>query len=407
MNIAQIAPPWLAIPPKHYGDTENVIYHLVEELVSQGHNVTLFAPGDAKTSARHVSFFPRSLCESGIPWQADLKAYYHLHQAVEQASNGDFDIVHTHLSTTADMYIFPLMASLTIAHVTTLHSHFPFDRSANSDWVGDADHYFMKWAAKTPMIAISESARTQALAQFPLNFAGVVHYGVPLHVYRSLRGPHENFFVWSGRFVPEKGAHRAIQAAKQANVPLILAGIVDHHIKEARDYFRKEIEPHLDGTRIRYIGPVTTSQKIKLFNRARGCLNPIAWEEPFSMVMIEALALGCPVIAFPCGAACEIILHEETGFLVNTVDEMARAIPHIDEIDRQALCLYVDRHFSAHAMARNYLRVYTNVIQNHKKSALSSLGDTTRVLPGPPVNRYLPVAVRDTLPLQNTYPITE
>ncbi len=373
MNIAQIAPPWLAIPPNHYGDTENVIYHLVEELVSQGHNVTLFAPGDAKTSARHISFFPRSLSESGIPRPANLKAYYHLHKAVEQVSNGDFDIVHTHLSSTADMYIFPLMASLTIPHVTTLHSLFPFDRAANNDWIGDADHYYMKWASKTPMIAISETARAQALAQFPLNFAGVVHYGVPLHVYCSLRVPREDFFVWLGRFVPEKGAHHAIQAAKLANVPLILAGIVDHSMH-------------------------------KLFARARGCLNPIACEEPFSMVMIEALALGCPVIAFAGGVACEIILHEETGFLVNTVDEMARAIPHIDEIDRQVLRLYVDRRFSAHVMARNYLRVYTNVIQDHKKSALSSLGDTTRVLPGPSVNRYSPVAVKDILPLQTTYP---
>jgi len=225
-----------------------------------------------------------------------------------------------------------------------------------------------------------------------------------LHVYCSLRVPREDFFVWLGRFSPEKGAHHAIQAAKQANVPLILAGIVDHSMKEAYDYFRKEIEPHLDGTRIRYIGPVTTAKKIKLFSRARGCLNPIACEEPFSMVMIEALALGCPVIAFAGGVACEIILHEETGFLVNTVDEMARAIPHIDEIDRQVLRMYVDRRFSAHVMARNYLRVYTNVIQDHKKSALSSLGDTTRVLPGHPANRYSAVAAKDILPLQTTYP---
>jgi len=156
MNIAQIAPPWLTIPPNRYGGTENVIYHLVEELVSQGHNVTLFAPGDAKTSARHISFFPRSLSESGIPRPANLKAYYHLHKAVEQVSNGDFDIVHTHLSSTADMYIFPLMASLTIPHITTLHSHFPFDRAATSDWVGDADHYYMKWASKTPMSLLAK-----------------------------------------------------------------------------------------------------------------------------------------------------------------------------------------------------------------------------------------------------------
>src|SRR5260370_18019676 len=114
MNIAQIAPPWLAIPPNHHGDTENVIYHLVEELVSQGHNVTLFAPGDAKTSARHISFFPRSLSESGIPWPANLKAYYHLHRAVEQPINGGFDIFPTNLPSTTAIYILPLIDLLPI-----------------------------------------------------------------------------------------------------------------------------------------------------------------------------------------------------------------------------------------------------------------------------------------------------
>src|SRR5258708_19923634 len=107
MNIAQIAPPWLAIPPNHHGDTENVIYHLVEELVSQGHNVTLFAPGDANTSARHFSFFPRSLSESGIPWPANLKSYYNFPKALEQSSNSHLDILHTHLSSTPPLYIFP------------------------------------------------------------------------------------------------------------------------------------------------------------------------------------------------------------------------------------------------------------------------------------------------------------
>jgi glycosyltransferase involved in cell wall biosynthesis len=125
MKIAHIAPPWIAIPPKNYGGTENVIYNLVEEQIAQGHDVALFAPGDAKTSAKHVSFFPASLLASGVPMQAHLKAYYHLHKAVEYIKEHDFDIVHTHLSSTTDMYIFPLTAPLTTPHVTTLHSNFP------------------------------------------------------------------------------------------------------------------------------------------------------------------------------------------------------------------------------------------------------------------------------------------
>src|SRR5207249_2919788 len=120
MKIAQIAPPWLVIPPKNYGGTEIVIYNLVEEQVRQGHDVTLLAPGDAKTSAKLVSFFEKSLIDDGIPWPAHLKAYYHLHKSVEYVKEHAFDILHTHLSSASDMYLFPLTASLTTPHVMTL-----------------------------------------------------------------------------------------------------------------------------------------------------------------------------------------------------------------------------------------------------------------------------------------------
>src|SRR5207302_7573474 len=172
MKIAHIAPPWLVIPPKNYGGTEIVIYNLVEEQVAQGHDVTLFAPGDAKTSARLVSFFPKSLIEDGVPWHAHLQAYYHLHKSVEYVKAHSFDIVHTHLSSSADMYIFPLTAPLTTPHVTTLHSRFPFDK-APGGWVGDADDYYMQWAPFVPMVAFRKSA--QAKAPKALQFAGFVY----------------------------------------------------------------------------------------------------------------------------------------------------------------------------------------------------------------------------------------
>ncbi len=153
MRIAHIAPPWLAIPPKNYGGTEIVLYNLIEEQVSQGHEVTLFAPADARTSAKLISFFPQSLIESGIPWQAHLKAYYHLYKAVEYVKSHPFDILHTHLSSAADMYIFPLTAHLALPHLTTLHSRFPFDRVAS--WTGDADRLYLEWMAAVPMVAVS------------------------------------------------------------------------------------------------------------------------------------------------------------------------------------------------------------------------------------------------------------
>jgi glycosyltransferase involved in cell wall biosynthesis len=362
LRIAQLAPPWIPIPPKNYGGTENVIYHLIEEQVNHGHDVTLFAPGDAKTSAKLVSFFPKSLIASGIPWTMHLKAYYHVCKAVDYIKEHRFDIVHTHLSSSSDMYLFPLTAQLATPHVTTLHSVFPFDRDARSNRTGDADSYYMEWAPFLPMIAISESARQHV--PYPLNFVGLVHHGLNMQDFqlRRRRPRIGDQFVWLGRFMPEKGAHLAIEAAIRAQVPLVLAGIIDRHSKVSMDYFEKVIKPQIGKNQISYAGPANKRQRNNLFSRARGFLNPIEWEEPFGMVMIEAMAMGCPVISFARGAAPEIIADRETGFLVNTLDEMVSAIPMIETLDRETIRKYVEEKFSAQVMARNYVEIYKKVI---------------------------------------------
>ena len=363
MRIAHIAPAWISTPPKTYGGTENVIYNLIEEQVVQGHEVTLFAPGDAQTSAKLVSFFPRSLFGEGVPWEAHLKAYYHLHKAMDyvQKHAQDFDIVHTHLSSSSDMYVFPLAASLALPHLTTLHSCFPFDH-IEGGWEGDADHYYMEWLTKCSLVAISESARQQAESRFPLNFVGVVHHGLALDDFVMPPDGPEDFFVWLGRFSPDKGTHMAIEVAKRAGVPLILAGIVDHNIPVAHRYFKEQIEPEIDGQQIKYVGPVDMKEKVALLGRARAMLNPIQWEEPFGMVMIEAMATGCPVIGFKRGAATEIIKPGVAGFLVENVDEMVGCVQEIDSLDRKKVSKYVKEKFSVHTMTRNYTRVYWRVI---------------------------------------------
>ncbi len=366
MKIAHIAPPWITIPPKNYGGTEIVLYNLIEEQVAHGHDVTLFAPGDARTSARLISFFPHALIDAGVPWQGHLKAYYHLYKAVEYIKDHDFDIVHTHLSSSADMYLFPLTAHLAIPHVMTLHSHFPFDRVQS--WTGDADDCYMEWALSVPMIVISEHARAERT--LPLNVVGVVHHGLPLaHFQPTVKQP-ERFFVWLGRFVPEKGPHLAIEAAKKAGVPIVLAGTIDQHMQESVDYFEQVIKPHLNHQQVKYIGPVDMEQKLDLLSRARGLLNPIQWEEPFGMVMIEAMAVGCPVIAFARGAAPEIVADGRSGFLVHDVNEMAQCISRIDELDRMVVQAHAEHNFTAQAMAVKYTKVY-------KKIIASSIGKIT------------------------------
>ncbi len=352
MKIAQIAPPWISIPPKNYGGAEVVIFNLVEEFVAQGHDVTLFAPGDARTSAKLVSFFPKSLIETGVPWSAHLKAYYHLYKSLEHAN--EFDIVHTHLSSSSDLYIFPLTASLATPHVTTLHSRFPFDRV--NTWTGDADYLYMQWALYVPMIAISESARAEV--PHKLNFVGVVPHGLLMKQFRPTGRKRGDFFVWLGRFVPDKGVHLAIEAAKRAQVPIVLAGTIDRYSQESIHYFHHVIKPLIDEKQIRYVGPVNMKEKISLLSRARGFLNPIEWEEPFGMVMIESMALGCPVISFARGAAPEIIVPGKTGFLVHDLDEMVASIPRIDEIDRNVTRMHIEEHFSAQVMARQYIEIY-------------------------------------------------
>ena len=360
MKIAQIAPPWISIPPKQYGGTETVIYNLVEELVSQGHDVTLLAPGDAKTSAKLVSFFPQSLIPSGVPWSAQMKAFFHLQKSVEYVKNHSFDIVHIHLSSASDMFLFPLFANakLQTPVITTLHSRFPFNRSGK--WMGDADDYFKEWFESVPMVAISDHAKQDV--PYQLNFIGVVHHGLPVATFRPIVARPENFFAWLGRFVPEKGPHLAIQAAKQAGVPLVLAGTVDKDLPEAIRYFEEQIKPHIDGEQIKYIGPAGMKQKISLFSRARGMLNPIQWEEPFGMVMIEAMATGCPVISFARGAASEVVADGTSGFLVSSLEEMVQAISRVSELDRASVRDYVVQNFSVQAMAREYVELYKKLM---------------------------------------------
>jgi len=363
MKIAQIAPPWLSIPPKNYGGTENVVHSLVEEQVTQGHQVTLYAPGDAHTSAQLISFFPTSLIDAGVPWHAHLKAYYHLQKAVDAVKKSAFDILHIHLSSSSDLYLFPLLAGLETPHVMTLHSCFPFDRVPDG-WTGDADALYMEWAPSIPVVAISEHARAEVV--YPLCFVGVVHHGVPMEQFRPTGKRRCGCFVWLGRLVPEKGAHLAIQAARAAGVPLVLAGTVDHHIPEAVHYFQDLVKPYIDQKQVRYIGPVTMQEKIDLLSRARGLLNPIQWAEPFGMVIIEAMALGCPVISFAQGAAPELIVHGRTGFLVQDIDAMVSCMAHIDEIDRAVTRQHVEEHFSARVMAEKYMRIYQKIIDASK-----------------------------------------
>ncbi|WP_246039174.1 glycosyltransferase family 4 protein [Dictyobacter alpinus] len=361
MKIAQIAPPWIAIPPKNYGGTETVIHNLVEEQVAEGHDVTLFATGNSQTTAHLVPLLERGLHEDGVPWTDFQRECDYLQRALQYVRAADFDIVHTHLSSGGDMYLFPLLAALRVPHLTTLHSNLPFAPAEVSDEIKCGD--FAGWAPYVPLVAISERARQAQ--HLPVHFIGVVHHGLPLEQFCRPLEPVADFFLWLGRYASAKGPHLAIEAARQARVQIVLAGTLtpDH------DYYYTQIEPQIDNHQIHNHGPATYEQKNTLMSQARAFLNPITWEEPFGMVMAEAMAQGCPVISFARGAAPEIIRDGETGFLVNTLEEMVQAIDYLDELDRAKVRAYARQHFSCHTMARKYEHLYREVVRT--MSALS------------------------------------
>src|SRR5205814_9579698 len=175
-----------------------------------------------------------------------------------------------------DLYLFPLTASLTIPHVTTLHSNFPFDHHGPRGHGGEADRYYMDWASCVPLVAISESARDPE--KLPLHFVDVVHNGIEMSQFPLPRKKREDYLVWLGRFVPEKGPHLAIEAAKRAQVPIVLAGTVDQHVQASVDYFEQVIKPCIDQQQVTYIGPVDGEQKMEWLGRARALRNPIQGE---------------------------------------------------------------------------------------------------------------------------------
>ena len=241
--------------------------------------------------------------------------------------------------------------------VMTLHSRFPFDRVQS--WVGDADRFFLEWMMSMPMVAISQSARAEV--EYPLNFVDVIHHGVPMHHFKPSVSHPENYLAWLGRFTPEKGARFAIEVARTMNIPLVLAGTVDRHMPESVRYFEEVIKPQVDGTLIKYIGPVDLPAKVNLLSRARGLLNPIIWEEPFGMVMIEAMAVGCPVVSFARGAAPEIVTHKKSGYLVHDVQEMIACVRCLEQIDRRIVFNHAEQNFSARIMAEKYVRLYRRI----------------------------------------------
>jgi glycosyltransferase involved in cell wall biosynthesis len=342
MRIAQIAPLFESVPPRLYGGTERVVSYLTEELVRQGHHVTLFASGDSMTSAELVPCTPRALrldpaVRDGIPHHTLM-----LDKVRERAH--EFDILHFHV----DYLHFPLFRSEAGRTVTTLHGRQDL-----------ADHMsFYRRFSDMPLISISNAQRTPLPS---VNFVGTVYHGLPL----DLHGPNNGngrYLAFLGRISPEKRPDRAIAIARAAGLPLKIAAKVDK-VDEA--YFGDVIAPLIDGKEIEFIGEINESAKTEFLGQAAGLLFPIDWPEPFGLVMIEAMACGTPVLAFRCGSVPEIVEDRLTGRIVTSVEEAIRAIPELLALDRKAIRARFEERFSSRRMALDYVKIYQTMLRQH------------------------------------------
>lgn len=363
MKILHISPPWVDVPPKGYGGTENVIYGLIEALSAQGHEVSLFATGNSKTSADLHYVFKEGILNLNLPWHAALPSLVHYSQAFALAKAGDFDIIHTHLSTQPDAILWVYLSELNKHFIMTNHSHFPVDRYTYYD------KYYIDYYVKNrniPTVSISKYMQTELPKEFQQ--AGVVYNGLNIESYKFNPTPKGNYYTWVGVIIPDKGLHNAIIATKQAGEQFIFAGLVQESRRESVEYYQTKILPHIDGKQIQFLGPADLKLKNKLLSNAKGFLNPIYWQEPFGMVMVESMACGTPVISFNKGAAPEVIVHSKTGYIVENNSEMIDAMKKIDQnkISRLDCRTHVEQNFTSETSAQSYLEVYQKTINSYK-----------------------------------------
>lgn len=352
MKIAQIAPLFESVPPQTYGGSQRVISLLTEGLFQNGHEVTLFAPGTSKTAAKLISVYPRPLYRDNIPRDSIHYPLLNLTAAIEKEA--EFDILHFHLDVSSDYLALPLTRMIKNKVVFTLHFTYP----TNKGPAYYERHIVLQKFKDMNFVSLSNAQRKGGEN---LNWVATVYNGINPDIYTLHEKP-KDYLVWVGKFNPDKGVEDAIKAAKQTGMKLVLAGTVDPLNKEDYLYFTNLIKPQIDGKQIQYIGEVTDTQKNDLFGNALAFLNPLKWNEPFGLTMVEALATGCPVIAYDRGAAPEIIRNGHDGFVVSDLTGMIQALGNIKKINREVCRGRVQNSFSAAQMVVGYESVYRLVL---------------------------------------------
>ena len=335
MRIAQIAPLAESIPPKLYGGTERVVAWLVDQLVDLGHDVTLFASGDSRTRAKLCPVWPRAL-RLGRQRTDPMAASAALLEAMSRHA-ADFDVIHAHI----DWIHLPLLSRLGVPFLTTMHGRLDLPV------LPEAARLF----ADAPFVSISNNQR---LPLAEAKWLDTVYHGLPADL---LRPGHERgtYLAFLGRLTAEKGPETAIRIARSAGMPLHIAAKVP---RAERGYFKKQLEPQIDGKQVRLIGEVDDKAKQRFLGEAAALLFPIDWPEPFGLVMIEAMACGTPVIAFRSGSVPEVVDDGVTGFVVETEEEAVQAVRRLGSLDRRRVRAHFEQRFTAERMAQEYVAHY-------------------------------------------------
>jgi glycosyltransferase involved in cell wall biosynthesis len=338
VRIAQVAPLYESVPPKLYGGTERVVSYLTEELVRQGHEVTLFASGDSITRAELVPACPRALRLDEACVDRLAPHFVMLERVLRQAHR--FDVIHFHI----DYLHYPLSRRQSVAHVTTLHGRLDLpELPALYDIFPDV-----------PVVSISDAQR-RPLPQ--ANWQATVYHGLPDTL--RLRERPGDYLAFLGRISPEKRVDRAVEIARRAGMKLKVAAKID---AVDRDYFRAEVEPLFRDPMVEYVGEIGERDKGEFLGNAHALLFPIDWPEPFGLVMIEAMACGTPVVAYRRGSVPEVIDDGVTGFVVEDVEEAVLAVAKAGFLDRARVRRVFDERFSAARMASDYVAVYRRLI---------------------------------------------
>jgi glycosyltransferase involved in cell wall biosynthesis len=344
MRIAQVAPLYESVPPRYYGGTERVVSWLTEKLVSLGHQVTLFASGDSVTNAHLIAASKKALRLD--PDCIDPLAHHVLMVEEVFSHAEDFDLIHFH----TDYLHFSRSRRERVPCLTTLHGRLD---------IPDLVPLYKEYR-EVPVVSISDAQR-EPLSW--VNWVGTVPHGMPANML-SLNPGKGEYLAFLGRVSPEKGIDHAIEIAIRSGMKLKIAAKID---RADREYYDAKIKHLMTHPLIEFIGEIGGSEKQEFLGNAAALLFPINWPEPFGLVMIESLACGTPVIAYPFGSVPEIIPHGVGGFLVQNIEEAVRAVKRIDKIDRAECRSQFELNFTDDSMAAKYLKIYQKLV--HPKSA--------------------------------------